>query len=140
MIHNQRDALRERLSKAEATASEVSLAIGRSKDYVRDYIVGRKADMSGAEWEKINKFLDRRLADKAESQAATANSNVALDPAEVLIVLEELLRRSGMTDNAAREVAAEFLEALKDRQELAPGRRSDVLRGVARHIARRVLP
>lgn len=140
MSEKQRAALRERIHRAKTTASELSLAIGRAKDYVRDYLVDRKGDMSRSDWEKIDEYLDQRMRELDSSKARPADSRVQLDPEEVLIVLEELLRRSGMTDNAAREVAAEFLAALTDQQVLAPDRRSDVLRGVARHIARRVLP
>jgi len=140
MADKLRENLRRDIEAAGLTPAQVSRAIGRSKDYVRDYLTRRKDDISRTDWAKISEVLAKERDAPRSASRPPSNAGATVDQADVLIVLEALLRRSGMNDNAANEAAAEFLEALLDRQEPAPDRRSDALRAVVRHIARRILP
>lgn len=71
-----------------------------------------------------------------EKAAPVNGERVGVDPAEARVVIQELCRRAGMSDNAADVAAGQLLSALTDREEHAPDRRIDDLRAVTRHIAR----
>ena len=63
-----------------------------------------------------------------------------IDQSAVVAVLEELCRRAGMSDNGAHEAVSHLVSAMQDRAEPVLDRRTDDLRAVTAHIARRFLP
>jgi hypothetical protein len=68
----QRNALRQQIAEAGMTATELSKAIGRGKDYVRDYLAARKEDFSRSEWDSIRALL------RSKTSAAAPEGQVAV--------------------------------------------------------------
>ena len=84
----RRERLRQMLKAASTNATKASLAIGRSKDYLRDYLAERKRDISAEEWQALTRYL------KSEAQDALKDDDRTSGPLsdEQARVVEVLIR------------------------------------------------
>jgi hypothetical protein len=138
MDADRRERLRAMLKAAGTNATKASLAIGRSKDYLRDFLKGRKTDMSAEEWQA----LERLLAISVPADPKPRSSAAPSIPVELVqMALELVLRRlAGMSHSGAQELAALILEELQAPEPLGAGFDIAERRGALDYIIRRSGP
>lgn len=82
-IAADRALLRQMIKRTGESASSLSLRIGRSKDYLRDYLTGRKDSITSADWKQIEQLGAENV------QAQIAETKPAPEP---LFLLERNLK------------------------------------------------
>lgn len=122
---SKREWLRARLAEAGLDATNLARRIGRSKEFVSDYLKKRKLSMNAEDWAAI----ERELGQTTEA---------GLAPGDVLAALEVLLELLTGSDIVAREAAQLLLTVISDRQSLPAGvSRDSAVRLAVHEIARR---
>jgi hypothetical protein len=118
----RRARLRQMLEEAQTNATQASLAIGRSKDYLRDFLKGRKRDISSDEWLQLVEKL------KPPAQAPAPPSDGTSD-AEQRVANA---RRRQALERVFLELLEQIAAHAQDREELAdPAYRRQVARLLA---------
>jgi hypothetical protein len=95
-------ALKKALADSGTTASRLSLTLGRGKDYIADFLLGRKNGFSASEWERITSSLSIAVEPPKDADGQKA----------LLTAIESSFYTLGLTPDLARAAAAEIVELL----------------------------
>ena len=118
----RRERLRLMLKAANTNATKASLAIGRSKDYLRDYLAGRKRDISAEEWQALTLYLKAETREViAEYDADRRSGPLSDEQARVVEVLilawlgwmsQHPAYQARLADSAVQAAAATIISQL----------------------------